>query len=138
VQALTALRDAGIICSRDPLNAAGHTRPGLSRRDVRSRTIRTPGIAPFPVTDGDRHDLEVPTALTSGGVLRAARFQFDIPHVVHAYRALVRDAEALGRALSRHVECESMSCPSAGCEEWLGCGLNWNAVCNGYCSPVTQ
>jgi hypothetical protein len=36
------------------------------------------------------------------------------------------------------LECESMSCPSAGCDEWLGCGLNGNAVCDGFCTPVAQ
>jgi hypothetical protein len=36
------------------------------------------------------------------------------------------------------LHCESMSCPSAGCEEWLGCGPNGGNVCNGYCKPVSQ
>jgi hypothetical protein len=35
-------------------------------------------------------------------------------------------------------DCESMSCPSAPCDEWLGCGLNWSAVCDGFCTPVAQ
>jgi hypothetical protein len=36
------------------------------------------------------------------------------------------------------LHCESMSCPSAGCEEWLGCGPNGGHVCNGYCTPAAQ
>jgi hypothetical protein len=33
------------------------------------------------------------------------------------------------------LHCESMSCPSAYCEPWLGCGPNGGHVCNGYCTP---